>query len=186
MDRRLFIAVPLPPDVKRSIKNLYIPQLRNSSFRSLVHPDDYHITLFFLGATSEHASISIGQALRETAKTSPPFELSVDGTGTFGKPGSPSILWAGVNGEVDRLRSLQKAVAEQVSRIGFTPEERAYSPHISLARKWTSNEPYGGHIKGQDKPMHFEVTRIVLYQTHLNRKPSYEEVESYPLSSASS
>ena len=55
------------------------------------------------------------------------------GAGTFGRSSSPRVLWLGVDGEVRALASLQRDVAGELEAIGFPREERAFSPHLTLA-----------------------------------------------------
>jgi 2'-5' RNA ligase len=44
------------------------------------------------------------------------------------------VLWAGVDGDLATLRLLQRRLDEKLSHLGYPPEDREFSPHLTLAR----------------------------------------------------
>jgi RNA 2',3'-cyclic 3'-phosphodiesterase len=134
MPLRVFVAIPLPPDVKTTLSAL------QTTFKSLpleatwVRLPGFHITLKFLG---EVESVQIGHivsAMQEATRGCQPFSLRLCGLGVFPNELSPRVLWLGIEGDVQRLTSLQGDIESRLARIGFPSDERPYTPHLTLAR----------------------------------------------------
>lgn len=176
---RLFIAVPLPQEVKQKLEAWCREQKATLPFKKWVHAEDYHITVQFLGDTSPKRLEDLTASLERAATGLAPFSLEAAGVGTFGRPTSPSVLWAGVRGEVAGLESLHHRVTTENRTLGFVPEERRFSPHITLARKY----PEGARLDPQAlKTMPefgaWTADRLVIYRTHMHERPMYEVVGS--------
>jgi 2'-5' RNA ligase len=98
------------------------------------------------------------------------------------------VLWAGIGGAVAALSAVQADVAAALAALGFPPEERAFTAHLTLARA-RAKEPRGdtalaacaAALAGRD----FGVTRItaaVLYRSDLSpRGPAYTPLATLPL-----
>lgn len=132
---RLFIAADLPERVKDALAKA-IGELR-ASLRGpyrWVSPEGIHLTLKFLGNVPADRVPSLGEALVGAVHGHAPFSLRLDGTGTFPPQRSPSVVWAGLGGDVDALTGLQRSIEASVEPLGFPPEQRAFSPHLTLAR----------------------------------------------------
>lgn len=182
---RLFVAVPLPEEVRGKIAMRIGKMKQAVSFRKWVHPQDLHITLHFLGACSRKAGEQVKERLRELALTMPFFRLKLGPLGSFGDPRSPRILWSGVEGERERLHRLHRAVVGGLSPLGFPAEKRPFRPHLTLARNCRQRdfslaglEPLW--LEETERP-EWEVRRIVLYRSHLGRTPMYEPAAVFEL-----
>jgi 2'-5' RNA ligase len=132
---RSFIAVELPGEAKLAIGRVQ-EQLKAGGYAPAkwVDPGSMHLTLKFLGNIGADSVGGIMAALRESIGGIVPFSLGISGLGAFPGLNRVQIVWAGVTGDVDRLRRLQQAVESQLSPLGFAPEKRAFSPHLTLAR----------------------------------------------------
>ena len=175
---RLFIAVPLPLEVKQKLEAWCREQQAFLPFKKWVHAGDYHITVQYLGDTSPKRLDEITASNERSAKGATPFGLQAMGIGTFGRPSSPSVLWAGVRGEVTELESLYSKVTSENRSLGFEPEERRFSPHITLARKFreeTQIDPQSLQALSADFG-HWTADRLVIYRTHMHERPMYEVV----------
>ncbi|MDF0726479.1 RNA 2',3'-cyclic phosphodiesterase [Cytobacillus sp. S13-E01] len=179
-----FLALSLPQHIRevlQSFRELVEPKL---PFKSWVHPQDLHITLAFLGKPSSIEQIqAVKVRLASIMPSHKAFQLELEGIGTFGKPESPRILWSGVKQE-DRLVSLQKDVYRACTEVGFTLEDRPFTPHITLARRWNSEIPFKAIdkiVQPKEEFTAFIAEHIVLYQTHLKRLPKYQPLSIYPL-----
>ena len=132
---RCFVAIELSDEARRSIAGL-VAGLREAGVRGLrpVNPDGVHLTLKFLGdvATSQVGDISA--AVEGAAAHAQPFELELRCVGGFPDLRRPRVLWVGVGGDVEALQRLYSAVEEALSPLGFAPEGRAFTPHLTLAR----------------------------------------------------
>lgn len=183
---RLFTAVPLPENVKRSLAEWGAAHKSSYSFQKWAHRDDLHITLFFMGDTEEKALPKIKNALQDITASHSPFELRLNGLGTFGPPAAPSILWTGLEGGRERLSDLHRDVQHALVRVGYTKEDKSFRPHITLARRYNGGTPW---TQLRDKltgsfPLdgtEFTVDRFILYRSHLGRSPMYEAVEEFKL-----
>ncbi|WP_028399764.1 RNA 2',3'-cyclic phosphodiesterase [Ectobacillus panaciterrae] len=176
MQTNYFIAVPLPAFVKEALAEWREHAESVLPFQSWVHQDDYHITLAFLG--SADAVLSSLQKEMERM-THPGFSLSLKGLQTFGVPERPRILWADVT-HPSELSALQSNVHDMCEALGFSLEKRPYRPHITLARRWRSDRSFDEPSELW-KPISFSVQSIVLYKTHVERVPKYEEIYKVPL-----
>lgn len=94
---RLFAALPLPRELRDALAGWSRDKLRKTfPMEKWVHPEDYHLTLKFLGGTPADRMPAVREALALVAAGTAPFGLALDGLGTFGRPGLPAVLWAGV------------------------------------------------------------------------------------------
>nr|WP_106782468.1 RNA 2',3'-cyclic phosphodiesterase [Lysinibacillus timonensis] len=180
-----FFAVKLPNEVKTFLSQWVQMHKETYPFARWVHPEDYHITLAFLGFAKEaqlnKAIDSMGPLLSEDVS----FPLTLDQIGTFGAPKSPRIFWAGVK-ESDELKQIQKKVFNMCLETGFELDKKPFKPHITMARKWKSDQPFEkGNVtvlktsEGDD--FIFNVNEIVLYETHLDKTPKYNEFARFPI-----
>lgn len=99
-----------------------------------MRPESVHVTLAFLGQVDDARVPELVRALEGAARAGGRFSLGLGGGGSFGSPRAPRVLWVGVTGEVDALVALQQRVVEALAPLGFPPEERRFSPHLTLAR----------------------------------------------------
>ncbi|MCC2683890.1 MAG: 2-5 ligase, partial [Paenibacillaceae bacterium] len=158
-------------------------------FQNWSHPRDYHLTLNFLGETAPETGERIGTALAEIAAYCNPFSLRLGKIGYFGASASPKVLHMDIEGDLSEASRLQKSVEAAVEPLGFPKETRPFHPHITLARKYIgigrlSAEDAFAHAPGSDggdTVREWIVRNIVLYQSHLGRKPMYEAIKVIPL-----
>ncbi|MGQ9907974.1 MAG: RNA 2',3'-cyclic phosphodiesterase [Candidatus Flexifilum sp.] len=130
MRYRLFIALELPEPVKKRLAALRAP-IPGAVW---VGAHAFHVTLRFVGDDIDEGRMI---ALRDglAAVNGAPFTLSLRGAGRF-PPGDrrpPRVLWIGISAP-PALLTLQAAVERAVVAAGFPPEDRPFSPHLTLAR----------------------------------------------------
>ena len=174
---RLFTALEIPADIAFSLSLLRggLPGAR------WIDPENYHITLRFIGVVDELVADDIADALRQI--TRPPFELALDGLGVFGNR-KPRSLWVGLK-PAPALVDLQSEVGHCLQRIGLEPEHRRFTPHITLARLRGANEPDVAaylSLGGDFRTAPFPVGRFVLLSSKASRGGGpYVMEEAYPL-----
>lgn len=182
-----FLALALPTETKELLykwREMLEPRL---PFKSWVHPEDLHITLAFLGGQASFKQLTaIKKEMPEIAKQHENITLQFNGLGIFGKSDSPRILWAGVE-ESQLLRALQKDVYQACTDLGFTLDKRPFTPHITMARKWNSENPFlptelKEIVQPKEDKSIIKAEHFVLYQTHLNRVPKYQPLSIFSLS----
>jgi 2'-5' RNA ligase len=93
-----------------------------------------HLTLVFLGDTDSALVNPMVTAVEENIRGIEPFALSFGSPGFFPVNGSPRVLWLGIRAGVDKLKLLQRKVQSALATLGFVPETRPFSPHLTLAR----------------------------------------------------
>jgi 2'-5' RNA ligase len=124
---RLFVALDLPYDLRQRLAGLAVG-LQGARW---VPPDNYHITLRFIGETPRHRAEEIDLAL--AALRGRAFSLTMSGVGTFEKSGRVTALWAGVERNA-ALDHLQGKIDTALQRAGVPTERRRFAPHVTLAR----------------------------------------------------
>ncbi len=183
--RRLFVALEPPEPVRRRLAAL-ADELRRGAGRAAddvrwVRPENVHLTLQFLGAVPEERVPAIEAALRDAAAGARPLSLSLHGAGGFPNARRPRVLWAGLEGDVPPLAELVRELGTRLAKLGFPPEERAFSPHLTLGRARDGRGAPGlaGALAGagQVEPTPWRATELVLFESHLSpRGPRYEAV----------
>ncbi|NVJ07932.1 RNA 2',3'-cyclic phosphodiesterase [Myxococcus sp. AM001] len=131
---RLFTAVTLGADIEaRTAQELH--RLRPlAPLARWVKLEGLHLTLVFLGDVEDARLPALHEALAPVGARHAPFVLSVRGGGAFGAPAHPRVLWAEVCGATDALKALQADTAQVLQPLGFEPEHREYTAHLTLAR----------------------------------------------------
>ncbi len=132
---RSFIAIELPDELKAGLAQLEA-QLKVSRQPWVKWADPYsiHLTLKFLGSIAVDRISEITGAIEEATQGISPFHLEVKDLGVFPNLRRVQVAWVGIRGEVDRLSQLQQHLESNLARLGFTPESRPFTPHLTLAR----------------------------------------------------
>ncbi|MBI3243344.1 MAG: RNA 2',3'-cyclic phosphodiesterase [Chloroflexi bacterium] len=134
---RAFIAIEFSPTLRGRLKNVIasLSQATPPDAVSWVKADNIHLTLKFLGNIPQTRIASISAALKEAVAPFDPFSFSVSGIGCFPNFKRPRVLWAGIDpAGAKTLIELQARIENQVSPLGYPPEDRAFSPHVTLGR----------------------------------------------------
>ena len=98
-----------------------------------VDPENYHVTLKFLGNVTEDRIAEVEEALNRVASTTSGIDLSVEGFGAFPTIRRPNIIWIGVE-PTPSLRCLKQDLEWALTNCGFARETRAFHPHLTLGR----------------------------------------------------
>ena len=131
---RTFISVSVPKEIVK-IKEMLKSTLDSKGVRiRWVRDGSMHLTLKFIGSTTEESVDSINNMLANLVKPTSSISLSLSGTGCFPKKGRANTLWVGVNGELDKLEKLILNINSKLEPLGFPIEKREFSPHVTIAR----------------------------------------------------
>jgi RNA 2',3'-cyclic 3'-phosphodiesterase len=133
-DIRAFLAIELPEETKIKLNQLEDQFKIKRLNVKWVDPENIHLTLKFLGNISVDSIPKIQEIMEEAALEIAPFKIGVNGVGVFPNVQRVQIIWAGLNGELDKLIQLQKLIDTGMSRLGFIPESRPFTAHITIAR----------------------------------------------------
>jgi len=132
---RLFVALDLPEEVRQRVAMLAGAGIPGARW---VAPQNYHVTLRFIGEAPAWRADEIDQALSSVQARG--FPMTLSGVGTFERAGRAVSLWVGVE-RTPSLVHLQGKIETALQRIGYEPERRRFSPHVSLARLDNAVEP---------------------------------------------
>ncbi len=132
---RAFIAIELPDEVKMALGRLEA-QLKagKQSGVKWVDPNSIHLTLQFLGDIPADSAGEITAAIEEASRAVSPFHLEVKDLGVFPNLKRVQVVWVGISGEIDKLGQLQKSIESNLEHLGFAPETRPFTPHLTLGR----------------------------------------------------
>jgi 2'-5' RNA ligase len=133
---RSFVAIALNEAARRSLIVLQqdlAAQLPRQSIRWIA-PESLHVTLQFLGDVPSEKIASIIEALRNVCVGIPTFSFDLVGLGVFPDARRPRIVWVGVHEPSGVLATLHQRVGQALSPLGFPPEERAFTPHLTIGR----------------------------------------------------
>jgi len=128
---RLFVAIDIPAEMKDALR-YFVDRLRPTAKIGWSPLDHLHVTTKFIGDWPEPRLDEIKRALTLTPVKGA-IDITVKGLGWFPNPRQPRVFWAGIKGG-DPLHSLAEATEQAVARLGVPVEERAYAPHLTLAR----------------------------------------------------
>ena len=144
---RAFVGLPLPEAYQEqgaALRKTLGPGMRSKL--SWVRKGNWHLTLKFLGdSTTEQLERLVAEL---DAITPEAFPFQAGGAGVFPVPKGtrtirPRVLWIGIRQGEKQVRSLAAAVESAATAAGYAPEERDFSPHLTLARvKYAEADPW--------------------------------------------
>jgi RNA 2',3'-cyclic 3'-phosphodiesterase len=126
--QRLFVAIDYPDEIAECLAAL------DPHYRGLIFspPAQMHLTLAFFAAVEKGTAAALEEKLAAISFRS--FFLPVAGLGVFSRKGMPQILWIGVGHAHPHLFQLHKRVSEAALACHLPIEERAWTPHFTIAR----------------------------------------------------
>ena len=202
---RIFIGIDLDEQIRNKIARFlegvsgFAPEAR------WVRPESLHITLKFIGEQNPEQVAAITERLRRIQ--SGPFEIRLGGYGFFPTAKAPRVFWIGIQAGPE-LSKLARDIDSATAEIGIPREERAFSPHLTLARaggrsgdpKWRkgdgSNSTFAtlqkrlGAMGAPDSDTlnpglnfgNMMADKFILYQSQLSPAGSkYTKLERFPL-----
>ena len=179
---RLFIALDIPQDVRERI-SAYAERVRPlCPDARWARVEGLHVTLKFIGEIPDPRVPEITKAL--AAIKARPFDVKFDRVGFFPSPKSPRVFWIGVRAG-EELPELAEAVNEALAAIGIAREDKAYSPHLTLARAGSGHDLKGltGLLTSEMETFGtMTAHEFYLYRSQLGRGGSkYTKLERFEL-----
>jgi 2'-5' RNA ligase len=171
---RVFLGVELPSGLRQKLADLQ-NQLRGTLPKvNWVRSESIHLTLKFLGIVASGMVDQIVPAIEPIRNNQLPLTLELQGLGVFPHIRRPRILWIGCTGDTPALLNLVSGIERALEPLGFSPEEKPYSPHLTLARVKRDNSMVGrvmSHSGLLDQPRNlgsFFIDRITLFRSDLS------------------
>jgi 2'-5' RNA ligase len=127
---RLFVALTPPSACVEELAAAVDDARRAAPDLRWAPPEQWHLTLTFLGEVEERMLPDLELRLARSAARHAPLNLKLAGAGRFGN----RVLWLGVHGDTDGLRKLAASVRAAARRARLPIEDRPYRPHLTLAR----------------------------------------------------
>lgn len=172
---RLFIAIPLPTDVRRAVSAVQESLVESGAQGRFVPRENFHITLHFIGQ-SDALSDAV-EAVREAVRDIRPFVLRLSHYGGFGGARGKTAFLS-VTGDLDELNRLYETLESALWERGFSKNRGRLSPHITLGRNVTGD---AGFDPGTQRAA-FTVPSVVLYEsTRVGDEMRYTAVHTEPI-----
>lgn len=131
---RTFISIDLPESIKSRLDGLQKMLREIEAQVSWTKPSNIHLTLKFLGNVEASRIENISKAVGVAARGIRPFEIEISGSGCFPSPRKPRVLWVGFSNMPEPLKHLHSNIENELARVGFPPETRSFSPHLTIGR----------------------------------------------------
>lgn len=167
--RRLFLA--FWPNEKQ-LEKLHEIQSEYVGWGREVVPENFHVTLLFLGNISYQTADCLIQTVQDVSRQ--PFRMKLDRLGYFDKT---KIFWVGPTHIPHELETLYKSVRNCAQQCGISKLSKRYVPHVTLLRNCDipiSNPNFS--------PIDWQVEEFHLVESRLDKASArYYTVESFPL-----
>jgi RNA 2',3'-cyclic 3'-phosphodiesterase len=187
-DIRAFVAIELPGYIKQKLSEVQERLKTGRPPARWVAPESMHLTLKFLDSITQDTATAVTGVMEEAAIICEPFRLTLKGLGVFPNPRKVQVVWAGVGGDIAKLIDLQKELDKGLTRLGFTPDSRPFSAHLTLARmkdesSASEREAIGRLIEATPfEGGEFQVESFSLMRSQLRREgPLYTTLASVSL-----
>lgn len=138
---RSFIAVELCAEIRQKLEEI-LRSMQGPRTQAVrwVPARNIHLTLKFLGDVAPAQMTPLTQQLRDRVCQEAAFSISIGEMGAFPNPRRPRVVWVGVDAPQE-LAALAALVDRETGRLGFPPEDRPFSPHLTLGRVNQSATP---------------------------------------------
>jgi RNA 2',3'-cyclic 3'-phosphodiesterase len=167
---RLFIAADVPDGVRAALaaeqKRISAALAGSGSSLKWVKPEHAHLTLVFIGNVEDACVPVVVEAFAADVDM-PAFDAVFESAGVFPPRGVPRVLWVGVGSGARELVDLQRVLAARVAGLGLPIEDRAFHPHLTLARWRGSRNPDRGRALAA-------APRGVVARAHLDSATLYQ------------
>lgn len=181
---RLFFAATLSAEVRQALQAIQERLRYDQTAVKWVAPEQMHLTLCFLGETSSARLPQISAAMDAALAGRQSMRLQLAAIGAFPDLRRPSVIWAGIGGDIGPLEHTQHQLADQLEAIGFEREKRPFRAHLTLGRARRDATDSALVQLGQavrqlpaPPPIAWLVDRVVLFRSELRQAgPIYTEV----------
>ncbi len=171
---RIFLAIGLTEDVRHGLA-AHLAAWSDELPGRPVPPDNWHLTLRFLGKCDRLEYEKLLAALGDAVLGSP-FTLGFEGLGAFPRSSRAAVLWLGTGRGTDELIALAATVEDAAVRSGFMPEERPFHPHLTLSRIRPPVNVRDLVERVPRFPLTLPVDAVTVYRSYLQAGPARYEI----------
>jgi len=153
-DVRIFIAINLAAEVGVQVEAL-LQSLRRIQPQGIrwSMASQLHFTLAFLGSLPDESLPRVEGICRRTAAAGEPFVMQPGTLGVFPPRGAARVLWLGLIKGAEEMMRLQARLTAGLTESGFTVEERAFVPHLTLGRVRPGARMNAPLLQAESKPV---------------------------------
>jgi len=132
---RTFIAVDFPPNMLKKIGEIttFFKTLTPEKGLKWVETGNLHLTIKFLGEIEENKTDQVKLTLAQALKDQNCFDIEIAGLGMYPNKRAPRVIWLGIVG-ASPLKEVYQVINRELTALDLTPERRAFSPHLTIAR----------------------------------------------------
>ena len=178
---RLFVAFAVSDAALDEVERAIEPWRARFPQARWVPRENMHVTVKFLGRTWPRLEGWVHQQVGTVAAGHGRVTTRLTGLGSFPSVARARVLWVGIEDPEGAFASLAGAWDVALEEA-FTPESRAFSPHLTVARSDPPLKLDEGFARTRIEPAGFRVDRIVLFRSHLRRPtPHYEPIATFAL-----
>lgn len=166
---RAFLAIPLPRQLKDSIRALQRQLQTQITSARWLRPENLHLTLHFFAEIEQETLEKIGVSMLSVRGCSRPFLVEVKGLGAFPNLHRPRVIWLDLEPK-EKLKQLHRNCGKILHQAGVAVDSRPFSPHLTIARMrnlrpdlTTLFNPASIQRVGQ-----LPVDKLVLYESRLH------------------
>lgn len=182
---RLFIALPLPPELERRLGEIIDAFKPRSKAVKWSKPGNIHLTLKFLGDTDEKLVPEIGRALDHIAARTGEIKAVIDDLGGFPNLKRPRVIWAGSSLGIEPAGKVARDVDLSLRQLGFDKEKRPFKAHLTLGRvrQGKSIDDLASLLSSYKlEPITVALDKLTLFKSTLTPTgPIYEILHETPL-----
>jgi len=130
---RSFIAFDLESEaVRKKLAAVQKLLAETGADLKLVEPQNIHITVRILGDITPATAEKIFTEMQQVQFTL--FNVQIKGLGAFPDLRYPRVVWAGITEGADQLRIVFNQLEPRLRSLGFAPDPKGFSPHLTIAR----------------------------------------------------
>jgi len=165
---RAFLAIPLPSQLAEELAAVGrgIAGLRAQRAPTI------HLTIRFLGDVDDPEPVAAAAA--EVAGRHAPFDVSLVGVSAFPDTRRPRVVWVGLGEGEEAAKALARDIEAAVAGLGFAPEERPWSAHVTLGR-FRDRPPKPPLFDPERAFGRFRAEKLVLFESVLSPKGAQHE-----------
>ncbi|WP_024371325.1 RNA 2',3'-cyclic phosphodiesterase [Exiguobacterium sp. ZOR0005] len=175
MSTHYFLALPIESAEFERIQREVLPYY---SYHRIYRPDEFHVTLQFLGALDDDQVEAVREITKRVADETSPFTLTFQRLDHFGRSDRPRVLTIVPEPEqalMTFVSELRGRLSEDIPALDRKP----FVPHVTLAKKWDSGT-IAPHVAPAFNIIE-KIDAVVLYRINPGHKPAYEAIDVFPL-----